>query len=397
MRRAQAGVLLGSAIVALPAAALAQPPSLPTGGAYVAGAGSIATAGPAMTITQSSKRAVLDWQGFSIGAGDQVRFNNGSGATLNRVTGASLSTIAGALSASGSVYLINPNGVVIGPGGKIVTGGSFVAATRDVANSQFMAGGSLTVSGSSNGTGHRQARRFRRCRRGRRILRMRILSRAILAGVLLLAPSGLATAQNAAPQNALPGRSAAAATAPTTIDGFRSARFGMTEADVRKAIAADFRLSGPAVRSGENPIQRTRFLNVTMPDLVPGSGRAMIDYVFGYRSGRLIEVNITWSAAIDPANTPPMLVRTGGILQSYFAARSFAPGKALANVVLPNGSLLLFRGTDPQGHIVALILAGPLRKDAKDHSLRMTAAILSLAYAEDPAHPDVFRLRKGEF
>ena len=56
-----------------------------------------------------------------------VQFNNGSGATLNRVTGNNMSQIMGSLSATGSVYLINQQGVVIGKQGVITTGGSFVA------------------------------------------------------------------------------------------------------------------------------------------------------------------------------------------------------------------------------------------------------------------------------
>ena len=81
-----------------------------------------------------------------------MQFNNGTGATLNRVTGGNLSQIQGQLSATGSVYLINPAGVVVGPNGRVATGGSFVASTRDVTNSQFMAGGSQTLSGTSSGT-----------------------------------------------------------------------------------------------------------------------------------------------------------------------------------------------------------------------------------------------------
>uniref|UniRef100_UPI00046EDDF6 two-partner secretion domain-containing protein n=1 Tax=Acetobacter okinawensis TaxID=1076594 RepID=UPI00046EDDF6 len=104
------------------------------------------------TITQSSARGVINWQGFSIGAGGAVQFNNGSGATLNRVTGEQLSSIQGHLGATGTVFLINPNGVVVGPSGTVLTGGSFVASTRDTPNSAFMKGGNVTLSGTSSGS-----------------------------------------------------------------------------------------------------------------------------------------------------------------------------------------------------------------------------------------------------
>lgn len=126
--------------------------ALPTGGTYVAGSGSISTTGGTTTIDQSSARGVINWQGFSIGPGASVRFNNGSGATLNRVTGAQSSSLQGHIGATGTVFLINPNGVVIGPGGTVVTGGSFVASTRDTPSSAFMKGGNIILSGGSDGT-----------------------------------------------------------------------------------------------------------------------------------------------------------------------------------------------------------------------------------------------------
>jgi filamentous hemagglutinin family protein len=125
--------------------------TLPTGGAFTNGTGSITTSADMLQVAQSSSKAVIDWQGFSIGAGRSVDFQNGSGVTLNRVTGLEGSVINGLLSATGSVYLINPQGVVIGPGGQISAGNTFIASTRDLDNAQFLSGGALTFSGSGSG------------------------------------------------------------------------------------------------------------------------------------------------------------------------------------------------------------------------------------------------------
>jgi filamentous hemagglutinin family protein len=102
----------------------------PTGGNVVAGSPAITSAGKSLTINQSTNRAIVNWQGFSIGAGETTRINLPSSvsAILNRVTGANPSLIAGSLSSNGQVYLINPNGIVVGPNGRINTGG-FVAST----------------------------------------------------------------------------------------------------------------------------------------------------------------------------------------------------------------------------------------------------------------------------
>ncbi|MEX3897105.1 filamentous hemagglutinin N-terminal domain-containing protein [Paraburkholderia sp. BR10954] len=125
---------------------------LPQGGTYVAGAGTIASQGNGLLITQpGSTRGVIDWNSFSIGRHNSVTFENGAGATLNRVTGGSPSAILGRLSATGSLYVINPQGIVVGSSGVITTGGRFVASTLDICNDAFMRdSGSLTLSGNSN-------------------------------------------------------------------------------------------------------------------------------------------------------------------------------------------------------------------------------------------------------
>ena len=126
-------------------------PVLPTGGKVVAGAAAIgAPSGGALSITQSSNKAILNWGSFSIGQGGKVAFDNGKGATLNRVTGQQVSSLDGLLTATGSVYLINPNGVIVGKSGVVNVGGTFVASTLDTSNADFLKGGALSFSGSSD-------------------------------------------------------------------------------------------------------------------------------------------------------------------------------------------------------------------------------------------------------
>ncbi len=124
---------------------------LPHGGVFVGGTGTIGSATGSLTVTQSSARGVIDWSNFSIGAGGRVIINNGAGATLSRVVGGDISQIDGLLKATGSLYLINPNGVVIGANGCVLADGTFLASTRNIATGAFMAGGALTASGTSAG------------------------------------------------------------------------------------------------------------------------------------------------------------------------------------------------------------------------------------------------------
>ncbi|TWB43924.1 MBG domain-containing protein [Nitrospirillum pindoramense] len=146
-------LLAGTAMALLAATGTARAgngPALPTGGTFQAGSGTISGGAGSLTINQGSQRAVIDWKSFSIGQGGTVSFNNGSGATLNRVTGGNLSTILGTLKATGTLYVINPAGVVVGASGVVVTGGSFTASTLDIANDAFMAGGTLLFKGDTD-------------------------------------------------------------------------------------------------------------------------------------------------------------------------------------------------------------------------------------------------------
>jgi filamentous hemagglutinin family protein len=122
----------------------------PQGGQVVAGTATITSAGKTLTVNQSSNRSVINWQSFSISAGETTRINLPSSlsAILNRVTGADPSLIAGHLSSNGQVYLINPNGIVVGPNGRIDTG-AFVASTLNLPNDAFMQGGGMTFQGDS--------------------------------------------------------------------------------------------------------------------------------------------------------------------------------------------------------------------------------------------------------
>jgi hypothetical protein len=59
--------------------------------------------------------------------------------------------------------------------------------------------------------------------------------------------------------------------------------------------------------------------------------------------------------------------------------------------------VLLFRATDTTGNAVLLILSGTITKDQKVDKSVLSPTTLTLAYAANPLHPDVFQLTKGSF
>jgi filamentous hemagglutinin family protein len=111
----------------------------PTDGVVRAGSATIATTGTTTTVTQGSNRAVIDWRSFDTAPTETVNFvqPGATSAVLNRVTGAQFSSLQGALNANGQVYLVNPNGILIGNGATIDVG-SFFASTASISNDAFM-------------------------------------------------------------------------------------------------------------------------------------------------------------------------------------------------------------------------------------------------------------------
>ncbi|HEY5082137.1 MAG TPA: filamentous hemagglutinin N-terminal domain-containing protein, partial [Bauldia sp.] len=115
----------------------------PAGSSVVAGTAAVAGEGTAsVVVTQSTNKAIINWQSFDIGTGESTQFvqPSSSSVTLNRVTGGlGASQINGALTANGNVFLINPDGILFGQHATVDVGG-LVATTNDIDNTDFMAG-----------------------------------------------------------------------------------------------------------------------------------------------------------------------------------------------------------------------------------------------------------------
>ncbi|MEI8164613.1 MAG: filamentous hemagglutinin N-terminal domain-containing protein, partial [Betaproteobacteria bacterium] len=134
---------LGAAAVA--ACFLAAPAlSNPVNPVVVNGTAAFNQAGNVLTVSNSNG-AVINWDKFSIKAGETTRFAqpSASSSVLNRVLN-DPTTIYGTLSSNGRVWLVNPAGILVGPGGRIDTAG-FVASTLNISNENFLAGRKLFV------------------------------------------------------------------------------------------------------------------------------------------------------------------------------------------------------------------------------------------------------------
>jgi filamentous hemagglutinin family protein len=137
IKRALSGAALAAMLITTPAFALPQNPNVIVGNGQITiddGAGGV------MNIAVGAN-GVIDWSSFSIAGGETVNFNFANAmAVLNRVTGNSMSELHGALNstgANGSIFLVNPNGVLVGSGATI-NANNLVLSTLDVSNDNFM-------------------------------------------------------------------------------------------------------------------------------------------------------------------------------------------------------------------------------------------------------------------
>lgn len=138
-----AGVAIVPSLLPVIALFVAPPAlALPLGGQVASGNVTIGTPAPnTMAITQGTPKGIVNWNSFSIGAGETVNIAQPSAQAvlLNRVVGSQASTIAGRMNANGQVFLVNPAGVLFARGASVNVG-SLVASTLGISDRDFLAG-----------------------------------------------------------------------------------------------------------------------------------------------------------------------------------------------------------------------------------------------------------------
>jgi len=175
------------------------------------------------------------------------------------------------------------------------------------------------------------------------------ISRLLLA-LMIAAPLGaLAAAQPASPakeeQPAAPAPHSESGE-PFQVDGFRSARWGMSDAQVKAAIRKDFNIPPEKVQTEENASERTAVMTVTVGDLLEGAGKARVSYILGHASKKLIQVNIVWGTTIDPQVKPDRIVAAANQLRALFLGYPYQADTVASNVPTADGTITVFQGQD---------------------------------------------------
>jgi filamentous hemagglutinin family protein len=120
-------------------------------GNIASGTGNIDKNGNTTTVNQTSDKLIVNWDNMDVAKGDTLTFaqKNAQASVLNRIASADPTTILGALNANGRVFIVNPNGVLIGNGAAINVG-SLVASSLNISDADFNAD-NLNFAGGGNG------------------------------------------------------------------------------------------------------------------------------------------------------------------------------------------------------------------------------------------------------
>jgi hypothetical protein len=174
------------------------------------------------------------------------------------------------------------------------------------------------------------------------------------------------------------------------IDGFRSAKFGMAEAEVLNSILKDFGVEAKSVRKSFSNTEKTWRFEILIPDLISDAGEATAVYMFGYQSKQLHQVHLFWGEPFDPEPGFSKILVAKRELEHHFSKRVFLENSVQKNVPLTKDLLLVFKGSDVKGRMVAMTLDNP---NTSEDQQNKSDASLRLSLIENPVNPDVYKTK----
>ena len=178
------------------------------------------------------------------------------------------------------------------------------------------------------------------------------------------------------------------------VNGFRSAQFGMNERDILKAIRNDFGLEKKQVSRQAHPNEKTISLEIKVSKLLPESDPAKIFYILGYKTRRLIHINVIWGRPVMKDPNAEAVVATANQLRNHFVQKKYRKEGFALNAQLGEGLILVFQGKDRKGRAARLLLSNPKSEGDKKAGENIA---LTLSYIERPEDPDVYRIKDGDF
>jgi hypothetical protein len=188
------------------------------------------------------------------------------------------------------------------------------------------------------------------------------------------------------------------------VTGFREARFGMTEPQVRAIATSSFAVHDGDMTLSTDAIAGTTKLVVHVQMLEPGLGEGRVEYLFGYTRHTLFEVNVVWGLDTNPQLTNSELLDAAVRFQHYFLGFAWAMGRVRIGIpigiVFEDRAIFLFSGADERGGAVSVAVEDVLYGVLPNGILslvpeRSVGTKLTVSYMD--SRLDVRKIRRNEF
>jgi hypothetical protein len=140
------------------------------------------------------------------------------------------------------------------------------------------------------------------------------------------------------------------------VTGFRGARFGMTEAEVRQVAREAFGVDDGRMMLASDPATGATKLIVHVRELEPGLGVGRVEYLFGHRQHRLFQVNVVWGLDSNPQLDNSEMLAAAMRLQGYFLGFDWAYGRVQIGVPLDERAVRLFGAVDRDSGAVTVMV-----------------------------------------
>ena len=187
------------------------------------------------------------------------------------------------------------------------------------------------------------------------------------------------------------------------VTGFRDARFGMTDADVRAVVKKSFAVKDADIKTGANPTEGTTLLIARVDSLDPGPGPATVTYIFGNKSKKLIQVNVVWGEdAPNNSSDANAIIGAGTRLERYFQGFSWRKDTTRVGVPVGENTVVLFAGEDEKKGAVRVVVDGIKYQMNREGNQTNSPdpkgpPKLVINYIGDRENPDVAKIEPGKF
>jgi hypothetical protein len=177
------------------------------------------------------------------------------------------------------------------------------------------------------------------------------------------------------------------------VDGFRSAKFGMSEQQVMRAIAKDFKISKNKVARQVTSAHKTTALIIHLPKVFPLGGPADIVYLLGYKSKRLMRVNVDWGKGVTDNFPHQDIFSLLRLLQTHFMKQKYKKEGFLVNTNMTDKESIVFRGKDLKDRMILLVYRAPKLKEQVGVEDAQKNVSLILSYIENVENPDIIPIK----